>query len=812
VLAACAVSCSPALPAPQNDLGSAPPGVQTPLPLPTQVEPNLTSPAAAPAPTPDLRDAPALSSFTPLLSAPELGLASDAVAAEDFSTAAAQVNAYVQKQKLAPEDDARWQLLLATLREKAEDVQGAIAAYERASQIAWPLLDYALLGLGRCSTGLGDLERGQRELDRIPPSSVVYGQARALVAEIACRKGDAPGCLSNLRQFVTGPRKPPGWAGQGFRIIDMLVKELAVPRAQQVAIDTQTGTLDLLRTLTRLAPGAAARLDVVQLERTLLLALPESARKEKAELAPAERVALAEAMESAGRNEDADGVVAALLTSLGPNAYGPIACQARLVQGKALNDLKQRERSTARFTEIAQHCKGEDVRAWALYLAGKYAFSDKRYPDSERLFAELERQLPRHRLADDARLYRAQAQFEMGVEARFSELLDRMPDDYPTGDMTLDGMFALALRRMEKADWPGAAAVLARSVQMVGASDVQRGQESSGRERYFAARATVEMGEVERGLSQYEALIGELPLSYYMLHAYSRLYEREPARAERAVAAALARPEEVPFHIRERPEFEQPGFVRALELLRQGDVDSARRELDAMAVFDDAVSPDVLWGVATLYARAGSARHSHALPRWQMTDWLQHWPTGTWRQAWDIAYPRPHIKAVTAEAPRQGVEPALVYAVMREESAFDASAVSSANAYGLMQLISPTAMHYGKMVGLPYDRRALTTPEISIAIGSRVLASYRDRFFRDDPLLTIPGYNAGPGRPMRWAKDWPSVDFDVWVELIPYRETRRYTKRVLASRASYGFLYYRSPEFDPLRLPQRLNGSAPEDD
>jgi soluble lytic murein transglycosylase len=365
---------------------------------------------------------------------------------------------------------------------------------------------------------------------------------------------------------------------------------------------------------------------------------------------------------------------------------------------------------------------------------------------------------------------------------------------------------------MEKADWSGAAAVLARSVQILGPHDVQRGQECSGRERYFAARASVEMGELERGLSQYEALIGELPLSYYMLNAYSRLSERDPARAERAVAAAMARPEEVPFHIRERPEFERPGFVRALELLRQGDVDSARRELDAMDLFVDDAAPDVMWGVATLYARAGSARHSHALPRWQMTDWLQHWPTGTWRQAWDIAYPRPHIQAVTVEAPRQGVEPSLVYAVMREESAFDASAVSSANAYGLMQLISPTAMHYGKMVGLPYDRRALTTPEISIAIGSRVLASYRDRFFRDDPLLTIPGYNAGPGRPMRWAKDWPSVDFDVWVELIPFRETRRYTKRVLASRASYGFLYYRSPEFDPLRLPQRLNGSAAEDD
>jgi soluble lytic murein transglycosylase len=146
--------------------------------------------------------------------------------------------------------------------------------------------------------------------------------------------------------------------------------------------------------------------------------------------------------------------------------------------------------------------------------------------------------------------------------------------------------------------------------------------------------------------------------------------------------------------------------------------------------------------------------------------------------------------------------------VMREESAFDASAVSHANAYGLMQVISPTAKHYGKQAGVPYDRRALTTPEISIAIGSRVLASYRDRFFPDDPLLTIPGYNAGPGRPIRWAKDWPSVDFDVWVELIPFRETRRYTKRVLASRASYAFLYYRDQGVDPLRLPRRLSATA----
>ncbi len=777
----------------------------TPLPVPAPV---VVAPGSPAEPMPDLRSAPALASFAPLLSAPELATTADAVANEDFTTAAAQVAAYMQRQQFAPLDELRWHLLLGTLREKAGDLNGAAPEYESAARAAWPLVDYAALGLGRVLMGVGQHDTARAALERIPDESTAGAPARILLSELACIRGDTAGCFGQLDKFVRGPRKPIGWAAQSLRVLEMLLGELAVPSVQQSGIDTRVGTLELIRTLVKLSPSATARFDMAAFERGLLDVLPEPLRREKEVLSYAERAARAEAMESAGRHDDAANIAGALLAELGPAAYGPVACQARLVQAKALNNSRQREQAVGKFTDVARNCKSDDMRAWALYIGGKYAFQDKRYPEAERLLSELERELPKHRLADDARWYRAQAQLEMGVESRFSELLERMPDDYPNGELTLDGVFLLAQRRMEKGDWPGAASVLGRAVKLVGPNDAQRGQESSGRERYFEARAMIETGEVERGLAQYEALIAELPLSYYMLHAYSRLQERDPDRAGRALASALERQETPPFHIEERPEFAQPGFVRAMELLGQGDIDSARRELEALNILGEAAEPGVLWGVATLYARAGSARHSHVLPRWQMVDWLSRWPKGTWKDAWDLAFPRPHMAAVTEAAKRQGVEPALVYAVMREESAFDASAVSSANAFGLMQLISPTAQHYGKMVGLPSDRRALTTPEVSIMIGSRVLASYRDRFFPDDPLLTIPGYNAGPGRPKRWVKDWPSVDFDVWVELIPFRETRRYTKRVLASRASYGFLYYRTPEYDPLRLPRRLTSST----
>jgi soluble lytic murein transglycosylase len=834
-----------------------------------------SSPAAAPgaassaAPAPGLLTPAAevtlahsadLSGFVPLLSLPELSVAAQAYGVEDYATCAALVDAYVRANQFSVLEEPRWYLLLGSLLEKAGDLLGASQAYERATSSAWPLADYAALGLGRSLAGLQDFAGAERALGLVPENAGTYPSARGLLAELACRQGWAVECLERARVFRALPRKPLSWSGQAWRLAELVVHQLTpgAPRSSSAALRSDAGAssapgavaptgsaattaaagpseapapsdsaapvpapaaedvLDALayvRALIIDAPKTSSRYDAAGLERRLIDALPVALQAQQRQLSPKERLARAEAFGNAGRSEDAIALVDTLLAELGNDAYGPVACQGRLVQGKALLELKQRSNADKRFNDIIGHCKSNDLRTSALFLAGRAAFQEDRYADAERLFERLEREAPRHRLADDARLYRAQVQRSLGSDARFVALIDSMPKDYPEGDMVSDGLFALALSRMEKADWAGVARALGRSLQLSGTDGAARGPETSGRERYFQARALVETGEVERGLLEYERIIAELPLSYYMLQAYSRLAERDAARGKRALDGVLQLTGVPPFEIEHRPEFDQPGFLRALELFRQSDIDSARRELELMNLLEPGTSPSVLWGVALLYARAGSARLSHALPRWQLHDWLERWPVGPWKQAWELAFPRPHIESVTEEAARQGVEPALIYAVMREESAFDPEAVSPANAYGLMQVISPTARRFGKEAGLPYDRRALTTPRVNIAIGIRVLSNYQSRF-PSDPLLAIPGYNAGPGKPKSWAKEWPSVDFDVWVELIPYRETRRYTKRVLASRGAYTFLYYQpsepSPGNDPLRLPRRLSASAQE--
>ena len=86
------------------------------------------------------------------------------------------------------------------------------------------------------------------------------------------------------------------------------------------------------------------------------------------------------------------------------------------------------------------------------------------------------------------------------------------------------------------------------------------------------------------------------------------------------------------------------------------------------------------------------------------------------------------------------------------------------------------------------ELRGIKTDGDNLRIGARYLKNQRDHFDAA-PVLCIPAYNAGPGAPDQWLKDRPGVDFDLWVEHIPYTETREYTKRVITSWFAYEILY-----------------------
>jgi soluble lytic murein transglycosylase len=755
-----------------------------------------------------------LERFTPLLALPELGKVAQALEEQQLVAAVRLLESTMAEKPPPAADVARWQFLLALLRERAEELEGAAASYDLAAGYDWALRDYALLGAARVELRRGRADRALARLGKMEREGVIAARALLLQAEAASlesqlelaiqawqaylKQGDSherglvslrlsQALLARYRERPDAPAETVGSQAPSAGAKTVTPQEEPSPDLVLALNHARKAAIEFARDAkSREAANALAR-EIVEL-------MPGAARQRFATPGSEEELYRLTGLVDARQNEQAIEVADTLLKSLSAaQRFGPIGCEARVQKAKALSQSRQYGAAAECLGDVISQCKGDsDLRARTLYLAGKYARFDGRHMQAVQHFEQLEREVPQHSLADDARLYAAQSYLTLGVEARFTELLSNMPRDYPRGDMVMDGVFELALRRIDKGDWSGAAAVLELGKQLTAGHDSERGQEHSGRERYFLARSWQEMRDEARALDEYEAIVTELPLSYYMLHAYSRLKQADPERARGVIERAKRLSETQPFSFENRPEFASPAFMRGMELLRVGEIDLARLELGELGIWNGSANSKLMWGIALLYAKAGAAKLSHSMTRGLLTDWLGRWPAGQWTLAWQIAFPRPYLGIVEREAKKNGLPEAWVFGVMREESAFDENAVSHADAHGLMQLIVPTAKLYARPLGLPYDGSSLKRPRVNITLGTRALASLTNRF-EANPLLALPGYNAGPGRPARWVRERPHLDFDVWVELIPIRETRRYTKRVLASRAAYAVLY--EPEF-----------------
>lgn len=137
---------------------------------------------------------------------------------------------------------------------------------------------------------------------------------------------------------------------------------------------------------------------------------------------------------------------------------------------------------------------------------------------------------------------------------------------------------------------------------------------------------------------------------------------------------------------------------------------------------------------------------------------------------------------------KTALDPYLIYAVARQESHFSHDAKSHAGALGLMQLLPSTARATARRAGVPYRRSwDLLSPGTNIALGSFYLNTLLSRF-DNNRFLAAAAYNAGPTRVASWLKETKKqLPYDVWIETIPYSETRRYVQNVLAYTVIYAY-------------------------
>ncbi|HTH37804.1 MAG TPA: lytic transglycosylase domain-containing protein, partial [Pyrinomonadaceae bacterium] len=169
-------------------------------------------------------------------------------------------------------------------------------------------------------------------------------------------------------------------------------------------------------------------------------------------------------------------------------------------------------------------------------------------------------------------------------------------------------------------------------------------------------------------------------------------------------------------------------------------------------------------------------------------DYSQMFPEEMGREEWDIFYPQIAWEQVAAWSKSRNLDMYQVAGLIRQESVFNPRAKSPANAYGLMQLILPTARSvarkYGSTAAISVE--ALFQPALNIELGTAYMRDQLDKYGRIEYMAVA--YNAGPGRVPQWRATLP-IEIDEFVEAIPFRETKAYVQGVIRNTAQYRRLY-----------------------
>ena len=276
------------------------------------------------------------------------------------------------------------------------------------------------------------------------------------------------------------------------------------------------------------------------------------------------------------------------------------------------------------------------------------------------------------------------------------------------------------------------------------------------------------------------------------IHYYGLLADEElPARLEARPADYKVTPDDL------KAAEHHNGLQRALLLRKLGDDGNALAEWDwALRGMED----------RALLAAAELARRNNwndrAIATAEKTREVH---------AFDLRYISPYRDLASNYAQENGLDEAWVYGLMRQESRFVDYARSGVGAQGLMQIMPATAKWISRQLGLgKHAHNGVGKPETNIRFGTFYLKNIFDSL-NQSPVLATAGYNAGPGRARRWQADIP-LEGAIYVENIPFSETRDYVKKVLANA-----MFYRSNfggVSQPLKerlgvIPARANAPQP---
>jgi soluble lytic murein transglycosylase len=299
--------------------------------------------------------------------------------------------------------------------------------------------------------------------------------------------------------------------------------------------------------------------------------------------------------------------------------------------------------------------------------------------------------------------------------------------------------------------------------------------------RELEGAALAEAGDRPGAIERLGGVIRDRPLSFAALAAAARLGELG-AGVPRSVELAAEERAAAPLAVELPP---KAALLWRLGFVLDAERDLAAHEAEILARY----APRGNEALCQAYGAIGAGAERYRVGRAAVkSEALDHAPNGATRWAWECVYPTPFEDVVRAAELLRALPPGLVFAVMRQESAFRADALSPANAVGLLQLVPATAERVAREIGVPATPELLRTPAYNVELGAYYLHKVLGTF-GGHVALAAAAYNAGPRAVSRWLESGEALPVDVWVARIPYAETRGYVARVVGNLARYSYLH-----------------------
>ena len=480
-------------------------------------------------------------------------------------------------------------------------------------------------------------------------------------------------------------------------------------------------------------------------------------------------------------------------------------CEALFLKGSAIFKQRKRPKSRPVFDQAATACRRagpghQDTLVKALYQAGRGRYAEAHYEDAARQFSAIADEFGGHSYADDALVLVGESWAERDDHPRERAAYERVLKDIPAGDMAGEArrrLVVLAFTQDRVAD-----ALTLTDEGLAGAAKLDLRERA--KLHYFRGRALQRQGHTEAAVAAWLDALSVGPLSYAGLQTLSRLRDVGDDALAKGVAVLERESAGVAVQL-ELPA--TPAAQRAQLLARLGLGEAAGEELGEAGIAG--------WPAAAVLVQAGLYAESQRLLGGLGSGWRSSPPVGQLRELWQIAHPLAFAELVRADEARHQVPPFLAFAIMQTESVFDPGVTSKAGARGLIQLMPATAADLARQAGLvDFNPENLYQPALNLDLGTRYLGNLVRRYGGDDAAvpLAIPSYNAGAGAVDRWLERRKSWDFDLFIEAIPFDETRAYTQSVLERWLTYRWVHggqlsveQRIP-YIPLAIPGRSTG------